>query len=115
MVRQGLSLVEVSVAMVLAGLGVSAVAIAGNTAARLSRVAASGTGAVLAAGDVLDSLVTTPAAGSGETMRGAYRLEWTVLPGEDGTVEIQLRAWHPAARDTLVFQLLGAEPPPLVP
>jgi len=115
MVRAGTSLVEVSVALVLAGIGVSAVASAGNAAARLSRIAAGGTAAVVIAGDVLDSLIAESAPTSGGAQRGAYRLEWTATPEPIGTVHITLRAWHPANRDTLVFRALTAEPPRIVP
>jgi Tfp pilus assembly protein PilV len=115
MVRDGTSLVEVSVALVLAGIGVSAVASAGNSAARLSRISSAGTAAVMIAGDVLDSLTAEAAPASGETQRGAFALEWTATPDQSGTVRIRLRVWHPANRDTLVFQALGADPPRIVP
>jgi Tfp pilus assembly protein PilV len=115
MVRDGTSLVEVSVALVLVGIGVSAVASAGNAAARLSRTSSVGTGALMVAGDVLDSLVALPVSASGETRRGGYQLEWTTTPGRSGTVHIALRAWHPSSRDTLLFHALTADPPRIVP
>lgn len=108
MVRSGTSLVEVAVALVLAGVGISAVAEAGNAALRLSRQARTMHALVAHAGAVADSLASTPDPHADSLRLDPILLAWSVEAGDaDGVARILLRATD-GGRDTIRFLFLAS-------
>lgn len=108
MVRSGTSLVEVAVALVLAGIGISAVAQAGNAALRLSRQARTMHALVAHVGSIADSLASTTDLRADSMRLDPIRLSWTVeAPDAAGVARILLHATD-GGRDTSRFQLLSS-------
>ncbi len=97
--KQGFSLVEVIVAMVLLSIALLAVAGSGMLAAEMLRRAEAADDMTETAMTLLDSLVMSERAGSGVVKRPDYLLEWSAA---DSTVVVAVRG-----RDGSVFQLRG--------
>jgi Tfp pilus assembly protein PilV len=99
--RDGLTLVECVLALLVLGAGVLAVLAAAINGVRAMRTAeVEQTAAVLAA-SVLDSLASLQSPSGGSAVRGAMRLDWTVLDAS-GTTRIQLFVSGPNATPVLV-------------
>lgn len=106
MVRSGSSLVEVAVALVLTGVGISAVADAGNAALRLSRQARTMHALVAHAGVVADSLASATDLRADSARLDLITLAWSVeTESAVGAARIRIRATD-GGPDTLRFDVL---------
>lgn len=80
MVKQGFSLVEVIVAMVLLSVGLLGVAGSGLLASQMLREAELREDMLNRTSRLLDSLLVNGVTGPGEQQLARYRLEWTASP-----------------------------------
>lgn len=107
MVRTGTTLVEVIVALVLAGIGLSAIARAGHMAARLSVRAQAMTSALAHAGAIADSLAAVGTVRTDSVRVDGVSIRWNVEETTGrGTQHVLLRTAVPGQRDTFAFRLL---------
>lgn len=111
-----MSLVEVAVALVLAGVCVSAVAKAGAQAMAVARRSHATLSAVLEVAAAADSLAALPGgAVAGERVRDGIRVTWDVGPADgSGNARVIIRARLPGSAASLVFALLVGPPLPVL-
>ncbi len=103
-----MSLVEVAVALVLLGAGVSASATAGTAAVRMSTRAQASSLAIARAGSIADSLADVEDVRADSSQDAYGRFAWTVQPSDDAAVRVDLRVVIAGTRDTLLFPLIAA-------
>ena len=113
MVSRGTTLVELLVALVLLGVGLTAVGSSVAYARRAANAARLEERALAAAAAVVDSLAVEARPGPGQLDGAGYRLRWTV----EGEGRLRLVVVLPALRDSVrrSFELrfFTAEPPVL--
>lgn len=85
--RQGFTLIETMVALIVLAVGVLGAAATATLAARLLREAEAREGATVFGSAVLDSLLLVEAPGEGERVEGRYRARWRAT-GRTLTLEV---------------------------
>lgn len=106
MVRAGMSLVEVTVAFLLAGIGMSAVTAASTGAVRIARRAQSITLATARAASIADSLVTSARPSADSVRLAGQVVAWTVTQAGSGIHRITVHI------DDMQFQVVTG---PVIP
>lgn len=90
--KRGFTLLEVMIAMMLAGIALSGLLVLFGRATSASRYSRRATEATVLAQDQIEELRTSGAAGSGTTTLGPFTRTWNVVDGaayDDLTVTVQ--------------------------